>query len=48
MARAVAMLVIIALAGCAGGPARHADRNQEYARNCGYAMDQLGLCEDRP
>lgn len=39
------ILLAAALIGCAGGPvARHADQNRDYARNCGAAMDELGLC----
>jgi hypothetical protein len=45
----IAMLSLtVLLAGCAGGAARHADQNRDYARNCGAAMYDLGLCSDLP
>lgn len=44
MRRLVVLLMLAALTGCAGGVARHADQNRDYARNCGAAMDELGLC----
>lgn len=45
-----ALLVACALgsAGCAGGVARHADQNRDYDRNCGYSMEELGLCSALP
>jgi len=46
MSRLVVLLMLLALTGCAGDPSRyHADQNRDYARNCGYAMDELGLCD---
>jgi uncharacterized lipoprotein YmbA len=33
------IIVALLLAGCASG-----SRNHDYATNCGYAMDQEGLC----
>lgn len=32
--------VALFLSGCASG-----SRNRDYANNCGYAMDQEGLCK---
>lgn len=44
------LVVLIAgcvpVAGCVG--ARHADENRDYHRNCGYAMEELGLCSALP
>ena len=46
--RNVTMLLLAAcmLAGCVG--TRHADQNRDYDRNCGYSMEELGLCSALP
>lgn len=40
------LLAACLLAGCVG--TRHADRNRDYARNCGPVMDELLLCSALP
>ncbi|WP_292365146.1 hypothetical protein [Mesorhizobium sp.] len=42
------LLAVLALSGCAGGAARNADLNRDYDRNCGYSMEELGLCSALP
>ena len=41
----VVLLLLATLTGCAGGSARHADMNRDYARNCGEAMYELDMCD---
>ncbi|MBZ9706095.1 hypothetical protein LB543_05095 [Mesorhizobium sp. ESP7-2] len=41
------LLLAVLAAGCTS--TGHGSRdNHEYARNCGYAMDALLLCGERP
>ncbi|WP_189400819.1 MULTISPECIES: hypothetical protein [unclassified Mesorhizobium] len=40
------LLLAVLVAGCVS--TRHADLNRDYYRNCGYSMEELGLCSALP